>query len=148
MAIGAIGARIGADLGGPGKLAAAVPQAKEEFAAVLGKLQQQGADAQALVRQAAAPSPAEGRAAEGLYRQKLAEVQQPGGAERMLGELERGQARLASLLSEVQGGKSYSARELLGVQAEIHQISRELEVASKVVAEVAGGVKTLLQQQV
>lgn len=72
----------------------------------------------------------------------------PGGGERLLEQVEAGHRRLAELLGEIDSGRGFSPRELLGLQTEMHQIVRQLETAGKILGEVVSGTKTLLQQQV
>jgi hypothetical protein len=149
MTIGAIGIHgPGAALDGPRRLTEAVPQVSREFEAALSELRQKLDHPEtALSPAGASPKPPAG--GPDLQEARVREeIRQPGGAERVLSQLEQGQERLSALVADVQSGRTYSTRELLSVQTEIQQISRELEVASKVVAEATTGIKTLLQQQV
>ena len=86
--------------------------------------------------------------AEGLYAQKLEEAQEPGGVRKLLGEVEAGAHRLEDLIGQLQGGRTFNAQELLGLQAEIQQVSLSVETTTKVVSEVVSNVKQLLQQQI
>ncbi|MEM1201800.1 MAG: hypothetical protein AAGN66_01075 [Acidobacteriota bacterium] len=71
-----------------------------------------------------------------------------GGAEQMLRQVEAGHVRLTEILGELDSGSPMSAHRMLGLQAEMHQIMRRLETATKVMGEVVSGAKTLMQQQV
>ena len=86
--------------------------------------------------------------AEGLYARKLEEAQEPGGVRKLLGEVEAGAHRLEDLIGQLQGGRTFNAQELLGLQAEIQQVSLQVETTTKVVSDIVSGVKQLMQQQI
>lgn len=65
----------------------------------------------------------------------------PSPAARMLAAVEEARARLDAVLSEARRGRTFSAGELLALQAEAHRAARTLEVASKVVEQGAQSVK-------
>ena len=65
-----------------------------------------------------------------------------------MGEIEQAHRRLNEIIREVQGGRTFTPQELLGLQAEMHQITLQLEATTKVVSQVVSGVKQLLQQQI
>lgn len=85
--------------------------------------------------------------AEALRAEKLEQAKEPGGIERLGGELERSTARLREIISQLHGGDSYSPQQLLAMQAEMNDITLQIEVTTKVVAESVAGVRHLLQQQ-
>ena len=72
----------------------------------------------------------------------------PSSAENLLRQVETGHHRLTEILGELDSGQAFSAHQMLGLQAEMHQIMRQLETATKVMGEVVSGAKTLMQQQV
>jgi hypothetical protein len=85
--------------------------------------------------------------AEALRTEKLEQAKQPGGIELLSGELERSTARLREIVAGLQGGESFSPQQLLSMQAEMNDITMQIEVTTKVVAESVAGVRHLLQQQ-
>lgn len=85
---------------------------------------------------------------DGIYADKLEQIGQPGGPERLLAEAQDKYSRLDQMISELGSGRSYSPEELVGMQSEVHRITFELEATTKVMGEVVSGVKTLLQQQI
>jgi hypothetical protein len=86
--------------------------------------------------------------AEGLYARKLGEAQEPGGVRKLVSEVEAGTQRLEDLIGQLQGGRTFNAQELLGLQAEIQQVSRQVETTTKVVSEIVSGIKQLMQQSI
>ena len=129
------------------------PGQLEEFEQVLAQLEQQGKDPEGTVQQAAqqTPSPAEVQSPEpgqDLYLQKLEEAKEPEGVKRLLSEVETGAKRLDELLGELNKGRTFNTQELIGLQAEIQQVSRQVEATTRVVSEVVSSVKNLLQQQI
>lgn len=100
--------------------------------------------------EAAAEMPAVDAAtrADPLHPRQLQPAGEPGAAEKMLREVERGHQRLGELLGELSSGRTFSPQELLGLQTEMHHIMRQLETTGKLLGEVVSGAKTLLQQQV
>jgi hypothetical protein len=85
--------------------------------------------------------------AEALRAEKLEAAREPGGIDRLGGELERSTARLREIVADLQGGLNYSPQQLLAMQAEMNDIALQIEVTTKVVAESVSGVRHLLQQQ-
>jgi hypothetical protein len=71
----------------------------------------------------------------------------PGGIERLGREIETSSVRLRELIDELQSGRSFTTQELIGMQAEMHEITLQIEVTTKVVAETVSGLKQLAQQQ-
>ena len=84
---------------------------------------------------------------EKLTSEKAECARQPGGIERLGLEIERGNLRLQELLGQLQGGRTYSPQELLGLQAEISDITLQVEVTTRVVAEATSSLRSLMQQQ-
>ena len=77
-------------------------------------------------------------------KQKIAES--PGGIGKLTSDLETGHARLKELVDQLQT-RTYTPQELLGVQAEMHDIQVQIEVTTKVVAEATSSLRNLMQQQ-
>ncbi len=85
---------------------------------------------------------------DGIYSDKLEQVAQPGGAERLLAEAQDKYSRLDQMIAELGSGRSYSPEELVGMQTEVHRITFELEATTKVMGQVVSGIKNLMQQQI
>ena len=77
-------------------------------------------------------------------KQKIVEA--PGGLQKLTTDLETGHARLKELVDQLQT-RTYTPQELLGVQAEMHDIQVQIEVTTKVVAEATSSLRNLMQQQ-
>ncbi len=77
-------------------------------------------------------------------KQKVAES--AGGLQKLTTDLETGHARLKELVDQLQS-RTYTPQELLGVQAEMHDIQVQIEVTTKVVAEATSSLRNLMQQQ-
>jgi len=71
----------------------------------------------------------------------------PGGIQKLGLEIEKGGVRLRELVDKLQGGTTFTPQQLIGIQAEMHDITIQIEVSTKVVAETVSGIKNLLQQQ-
>jgi hypothetical protein len=82
-----------------------------------------------------------------LTEEKTRVADSPGGIERLGQEIEGNSVRLRELIGELQSGRSFTSQELIGMQAEMHEITLQIEVTTKVVAETVSGVKHLAQQQ-
>lgn len=80
-----------------------------------------------------------GRAAEGLEANRAVEF-----LERVGDDF----ARLDAMISELRSGQSFTVQELLGLQAEIHKLSLEINTATAAVNAAVSNVRTLFQQQV
>jgi len=85
--------------------------------------------------------------AQKLTADKTKIAKEPGGIEKLSADIEASTARLREIVDDLQGGRNYSPQELLGIQAEMHEITLQIEVTTKVVAETVSGVKQLMQQQ-
>ena len=131
------------------------PSQVQGFEQALQNLQQQHGDqADSMLREAAdstgqglkidVKSPAE---AEGIYAQKVEEARQPGGVEKLLGEVESGFGRMQGIIDELHGGKSFNTQEIIGLQAELQAVSLNVEITTKVVGELVSSVKQVMQQQ-
>lgn len=163
MAIGGIGGQPAQMLERAQKAAEEVGQNAQEFEAVLAQVQQQGQDPGAMVRSAAdqragavAGLQGDGIKVEGvrssaeserLYAQAIDTARGPEGPSKLLADMEKGHARLNQILGEIENGKTYTPQQLLGMQGEMHAITMQLEISSKVVTELVSGVKQLMQQQ-
>ena len=82
-----------------------------------------------------------------LTLEKTQVAESPGGIERLGQEIEANSVRLRELITELQSGKTFSTQELIGMQAEMHEITVQIEVTTKVVAETVSGARHLAQQQ-
>lgn len=151
-----------ASLGGAAPIAKAQellqqgPSQVQGFEAVLQNLQSQHGDgANAIVQQAAEASgdpskisgPTTAAEAESLYSQKVDEAREPGGVEKLLGEIESGFGRMQDLIGELHGGKTFRTQEIIGLQAELQAVTLQVEVTTKVVGEVVSSIKQVMQQQ-
>lgn len=85
--------------------------------------------------------------AEALSAEKLKVARSEGGIERLGAELERSTTRLREIVGQLQSGEAYSPQQLLAMQAEMNDITLQIEVTTKVVAETVAGVRHLMQQQ-
>ena len=70
------------------------------------------------------------------------------GGTKVLGEVQRAQARLDQLLKMAESGRSFSPAELLAFQAHAFRASQELDLAGKVVEKGTSAVKQTLQTQI
>jgi hypothetical protein len=85
--------------------------------------------------------------AEALRTDKLQVAQSPGGVEKLGLQLEGASTRLREIVGQLQSGETFTPQQLLGMQAEMNDISLQIEVTTKVVAETVSGVRQLMQQQ-
>jgi hypothetical protein len=65
----------------------------------------------------------------------------------ILDRISEAQQRLDHLLERAQSGRSFTAAELLSMQARVYRASQELDLVGKVVEKAASGVKQVLQTQ-
>jgi exonuclease VII small subunit len=70
------------------------------------------------------------------------------GLEKAVNRLKTGQDRLKELISSATSGKTFSPQELIGLQAEISQITSEISLASKIVEQGVSSFKSTMQMQV
>ncbi len=71
------------------------------------------------------------------------------GLKNLTDNLEKSNVELDNLIKSVmQDGRSFSPSELMAMQAQIYQLTREIELTSKVVEQANQGIKTMLNQQV
>jgi type III secretion system YscI/HrpB-like protein len=82
-----------------------------------------------------------------LEEEKTRIAKEPDGIQRLGSEIERGTVRMNELLNDLRSGRTFSPQELLGVQAEMSDITLQIEVTTKVISETASGVRQLMQQQ-
>ncbi|MBI2837981.1 MAG: hypothetical protein HYX75_06690 [Acidobacteria bacterium] len=75
-------------------------------------------------------------------------AQTPEGIKKLGNEIEHNYNRLNELVHDLQSGRSYNTQELLGIQGEMHDLTLQIEVTTKVVSEAVSGLKQLMQQQV
>jgi hypothetical protein len=85
--------------------------------------------------------------AEALRADKLKVAQSPGGVATLGAQLENAGARLREIVGQLQSGESFTPQQLLAMQAEMNDITLQIEVTTKVVAETVAGVRQLMQQQ-
>ncbi|MFP2913006.1 ATP-dependent helicase HrpB, partial [Pyxidicoccus sp. 3LFB2] len=69
-------------------------------------------------------------------------------AAQVLDRVGQAQKRLDSILKLAESGRTFTAAELLALQAHVYRASQELDLAGKVVEKATGGVKQVLQTQV
>ncbi len=72
----------------------------------------------------------------------------PGRALASLQGVERAQQRLDAVLAAARAGRTFTAQELLGLQAEAYRAVQTVELATKVVEQGAQSVKQALNAQV
>jgi hypothetical protein len=65
-----------------------------------------------------------------------------------LAALEQAQRRLDAVLAEARRGRTFTARELLSLQAEAYRCAQTLDLASRAVEQVAQSVKQTVNTQV
>jgi hypothetical protein len=85
--------------------------------------------------------------AEALRADQLKVAKTEGGVEQLSLNLERSTSRLREIVGQLQSGEAFSPQQLLGMQAEMNDITLQIEVTTKVVAETVAGVRHLMQQQ-
>jgi hypothetical protein len=108
-------------------------------------------EGKAQVASPAAPTPGvtppqDARVAE-IAQEKARVAETPGGVERLGREIETHSVRLRELIDELQSGRTFTTQELIGMQAEMHEITLQIEVTTRTVAETVSGVRQLAQQQ-
>lgn len=77
-------------------------------------------------------------------------VQATGKSESVAGalkELNSGQARLDDILGQLRSGKDFSQAELIGMQAEVHVLSEQIQMSTKLVESAMQSLKQVMQQQ-
>ena len=72
----------------------------------------------------------------------------PPPALRALASVERAQARLDAVLSAARSGKTFTAAELIGLQAEAYRCAQTVDLATKLVEQGAQSVKQAVNTQV
>lgn len=70
------------------------------------------------------------------------------GLEKVVDRLKAGQNRLRDLINNATSGKTFSPQELLALQAEVSQITNEIQLCSKIVEQGVSSVKSTMQMQV
>ncbi len=83
-----------------------------------------------------------------MIDEKVKMAQTPEGLKKLGGELEQGYGRLNEIVKDLQSGRSFSSPEILGMQAEMHNLTLQIDITTKVVSEAVSGIKQLMQQQV
>jgi hypothetical protein len=78
---------------------------------------------------------------------RAAAAPQPHPAAVALGQLDRAQARLDAVLAAARAGRTFTAAELLGLQAEAYRCAQTVDLASKLVDQGAQAVKQALNTQ-
>lgn len=68
--------------------------------------------------------------------------------EKVVDRLKAGQNKLKDLIANATGGRTFSPSELIALQAEVSQITTEIQLASKVVEQGVSSVKSTMQMQV
>lgn len=78
------------------------------------------------------------------------QVQATGKTESVAGALENlnsGQQRLDEIIGHLQSGKEFSQPELIGLQAEVHLLSEQIQMSTKLVDSAMQSIKQVMQQQ-
>jgi hypothetical protein len=84
----------------------------------------------------------------GLLKEALTDVKsQPSGTQ-LMGRMQNVESEYNQLEAIMKSNKDLSPGELLGLQARLYQVSQHIEVMSKVVDQVTGGIKTILNTNV
>ena len=108
------------------------------------------------VAAAAAPAPAPAPQARsfGAVLESRSPLRAPGGAApgpnaalAALAHVERAQARLDQVLAQARAGRTFTAGELLGLQAEAYRCAQTVDLASKLVEQGAQSVRQALNTQ-
>jgi exonuclease VII small subunit len=68
--------------------------------------------------------------------------------EKVVNQLRTGQNKLNDLIKECTSGKTFSPQELLGMQAQISDITTQISLYSKIVEQGVSAVKSTMQMQV
>lgn len=80
--------------------------------------------------------------------QDIPKVTDMGSLQQVVDRLKKGQSRLKDLIQNATSGKTFSPQELIGLQAEVSQITTEMQMCSKVVEQGVGAIKQTMQMQV
>ena len=56
--------------------------------------------------------------------------------------------RLDEIIGDLRSGKQYSQSELIGLQAEVSQLSEQVQMSTKLVDSAMQSIKSVMQQQV
>ena len=64
-----------------------------------------------------------------------------------IGELNSGQERLQEIIGQLRSGKDFSHDQLIGIQAEVHLLSEQVQMSSKLVDSAMQSLKQVMQQQ-
>ena len=80
--------------------------------------------------------------------QDIPKVTDMNGLQEVVNRLKAGQGRLKSLIDNATSGKTFSPQELIGLQAEVSQITNEIQLCSKIVEQGVSSVKQTMQMQV
>lgn len=70
------------------------------------------------------------------------------GLEKAVNHLKSGQTKLNDLIKECMSGKTFSPQEMLGLQAQISDITTEIQMYTKIVEQGCSAVKSTMQMQV
>lgn len=94
------------------------------------------------------PAPASVETAQPVEAARATEGVEPSRAVEFLERVGDNYARLESLIAEIRSGQSFTVQELVGLQAEIHKLSLEINTATSAINAAVSNVRTLFQQQV
>jgi hypothetical protein len=64
-----------------------------------------------------------------------------------INDLNSGQERLEDIIGELRSGKEFSTQELIGLQAEVHMLSEQIQMSTKLVDAAMQSIKQVMQQQ-
>ena len=80
--------------------------------------------------------------------QEIPKVTDMNSLQQVVDRLKAGQSKLKNLIDNATSGKTFSPQELIGLQAEVSQITTEMQMCSKVVEQGVSSVKQTMQMQV
>lgn len=84
----------------------------------------------------------------GMFKEALKSVGSKSEASNVVGRFSQVENEVNQLNTLMASGKEFSQGELLGLQLRVYQVSQHVEVLSKVVDQMTGGIKTILNTNV
>jgi exonuclease VII small subunit len=85
---------------------------------------------------------------EGQKVGEIPKVTDMAGLEKAVNQLRSGQSKLNDLIKECTSGRTFTPQELLGMQAQISDITTQISFYSKIVEQGVSAVKSTMQMQV
>ncbi len=101
-----------------------------------------------LERASAPPAPHPGGRGSELPPPALAARSSPSSPVRLLEAVDRARARLDAVLAAARSGRTFTAQELLGLQAEAYRTAQTIDLAAKLAEQGAQAVRQALATQV